>query len=73
MRHGRKSASNLFDGYKGAISADEESQLITAVEILHGNVYDAAKVKEIIEQTESNTGSQVDTVYRTIYKGRFLN
>jgi hypothetical protein len=28
MRHGRKSASRRFDGHKGAIAVDPESQLI---------------------------------------------
>lgn len=62
MRHGRKSSSNLFDGYKGAISVDGENQLITAVKVLPGNAHDSAGMNEMIEQTESNTGSDVETV-----------
>jgi len=41
MRHGRKSSSKLFNGYKAAIAVDSESQLITAVDVLAGNAGDA--------------------------------
>src|SRR6516162_3062829 len=34
MRHGRKSASQRFDGHKAAVAAEIESQLIRAVEVL---------------------------------------
>ena len=40
MRHGHKSSSRRFDGHKGAIVVDSDSQLITAVEVLPGNAPD---------------------------------
>ena len=34
MRHGHKSSSLRFDGYKAAVAVDTDSQLITAVDVL---------------------------------------
>ena len=41
MRHGRKSASKRFDGYKAAVAVDTDEPLITAVAVLAGNAPDA--------------------------------
>ena len=40
MRHGHKSSNRRFDGHKGSIVVDTDSQLITAVEVLPGNAPD---------------------------------
>ena len=60
MRHGRKSSSKRFDGHKAAIVVDTDSQLITAVEVLPGNVPDNLGALELVEQSESNTGVPVE-------------
>lgn len=60
MRHGHKSVSNRFEGHKLAIAADPESQLITAVDVLPGNANDSAPALELVEQSEENTGMQVE-------------
>ena len=60
MRHGHKSASKRFEGHKLAIAADPESQLITAVDVLPGNAYDSEGALELVEQSEENTGLQVE-------------
>ena len=60
MRHGRKSASKRFDGYKAAVAADTDEPLIVAVEVLAGNASDAEGALELVEQTETNTGCVVD-------------
>jgi transposase len=60
MRHGHKSASNHFEGHKLAIAADPENQLITAVDILPGNANDSAPALGLVEQSEENTGMQVE-------------
>jgi len=36
MRHGRKSSTGRFNGHKGAVAVDTESQLITAVDVIPG-------------------------------------
>lgn len=62
MRHGRKSASQRFDGYKASIAVDTESQLITALDVLPANAPDADSVQSLLEQTEQNTQTTVDTI-----------
>ena len=41
-RHGHKTAARGFDGYKGHIAIDPDSEIITATEVTGGNVGDAA-------------------------------
>ena len=59
MRHGRKSKSKRFDGHKGAVAVDPESQLITAVAVLGGNAPDNEKALELVEQSEQNAEVEV--------------
>jgi hypothetical protein len=60
MRHGRKSASRRFDGHKGAIAVDPESQLITAADVLPGNAPDHERALELVEQAEANAEGVVE-------------
>jgi hypothetical protein len=60
MRHGRKSASNRFDGHKAAIAVEPLSQIITAVDILPGNASDSTNVLDLLAATERSTGARVD-------------
>ena len=60
MRHGRKSSSKRFDGHKLAIVVETESQVITAVEVLPGNAPDREKALELVEESEQNTGMEVE-------------
>jgi hypothetical protein len=53
MRHGRKSAARRFDGHKGAIAVDPDSQLITAAAVLPGNAQDHEQALALVEQTEA--------------------
>lgn len=52
MRHGRKSASQRFNGHKAAVAVDMDSQLIGGVEVLAGNAGDQEKALELVHQTE---------------------
>jgi transposase len=61
MRHGRKSKSKRFDGYKATLAVDTESQLITATDVVAGNASDGANALALCEQSEENTGSEVET------------
>jgi hypothetical protein len=60
MRHGRKSAKKRFDGHKAAIAVDPESQLITAADVLAGNVQDHERALELVEQVEANADAMVE-------------
>jgi hypothetical protein len=59
MRHGRKSASNLFDGYKSSVVVDTESRLILAIEVFPGNSPDNKDALKLVRQAEANTGATV--------------
>ena len=60
IRHGHKSSSVRFDGYKAAVAVDTDSQLVTAVEVLPGNAPDNTGALELVEQSEHNTACQVE-------------
>ena len=62
MRHGRKSTSQRFDGYKLAVAVDVETQLITAVEVLPANAHDSAAAEPLVEGTERATGQKVTEI-----------
>ena len=60
VRHGHKSSSKLFNGHKAAVAVDTDSQLITAVDVLPGNAPDNTGALELVEQSEENTGVEVE-------------
>jgi hypothetical protein len=47
-RHGHKTAARGFDGYKGHVAVDPESELITATKVTAGNVGDAAPAADLL-------------------------
>ena len=59
MRHGHKSASVRFEGYKAAVAVDPESQLITAAAVLPGNAHDSEQALDLIKQSEENAQATV--------------
>lgn len=52
MRHGRKSSSHKFDGYKTHICEDPETELITNIGVTAGNVHDSEPSLELITEQE---------------------
>jgi len=55
-RHGHKTAARGFDGYKGHIAVDAESEIITATEVTAGNVGDASAAEVLLADVLTNTG-----------------
>ena len=47
-RHGHKTSSRGFDGYKGHAATDPDSEIITATTVTPGNVGDAAAAEDLI-------------------------
>src|SRR5215212_5609626 len=47
-RHGHKTAARGFDGYKGHVAVDPDSELITATTVTAGNVGDAAPAPDLL-------------------------
>lgn len=62
MRHGRKSASKRFDGYKGHVAVDTESELVTEVAVTPANVYDGEAVEPLLD----NEATHHDIVPQTV-------
>jgi hypothetical protein len=60
MRHGHKSKTRRFEGYKAAVAVDPESQLITAVDMLCAHAGDSVRALELVETSEENTGIKVE-------------
>jgi transposase len=67
MRHGHKSQSNRFDGYKlHAAATNTETPLITAVEVTPANEQDGPQAKVLIDQQDRPpTRVLGDTAYGT--------
>jgi hypothetical protein len=47
-RHGHKTAVRGFDGYKGHVATDPDSEIITATEVTAGNAGDASVAEQLI-------------------------
>jgi hypothetical protein len=62
QRHGHKSRTGSFTGYKGGLAVDPETQLVTAVDVVAGNAHDGDGAAALVEQSEHNTGSEVQQV-----------
>jgi len=49
-RHGRKTSAHGYDGYKGHLAIDPDSELITATTVTAGNSGDAVVVAELLAE-----------------------
>jgi hypothetical protein len=47
-RHGHKTVAHSFDGYKGHLAIDPDSELVTATAVTPGNVSDAVPAAELL-------------------------
>ncbi len=61
-RHGHKTEARGFDGYKGHVAIDPESEIITAAVVTAGNVGDA-KASEALLSRELAKKDEVEEVY----------
>lgn len=58
MRHGRKSASKKFDGYKVHITENRDNEWITNVEVTAGNIHDAEPSLDMVKEQEKTLGAK---------------
>src|ERR1035437_1729844 len=68
MRHGRKSASKKFDGFKVSTSMDQASELILDIEDMPAPLRDGQDLLPAIERVEEHVGV---TVVRAIVDGAY--
>jgi len=63
-RHGHKTAARGFDGYKGHVALDPDSELITATEVTAGNAADgsvgASLLREVLDETKTAPPEKVE-------------
>ena len=59
-RHGHKTSRRGFDGYKGHIAADPDSEIITATEVSAGNQGDAQTAADLITDLLPDTDTQAE-------------
>jgi hypothetical protein len=61
-RHGHKTAARGFDGYKGHIAIDPDSEIITATEVTAGNAGDASAAEALLHDVlaEDTTEPRVE-------------
>lgn len=62
MRHGHKSQSKGFDGYKAAIVADTDSGVILSTDVRGGNVHDKEGAKALVEEAAERADRDLDEV-----------
>ena len=62
MRHGRKSASRKFDGYKMDVMTDEATEVVLGVEIRPGNAGDGEGAAPLLAQVQAIEGVEVGTL-----------
>jgi transposase len=62
MRHGHKSHSKGFDGYKASVVAETKSGVILATDVRGGNVEDGQGAKELAEKAAECTGKELKEV-----------
>lgn len=62
MRHGRKSASRRFDGYKMDVITDEATELVLGVDVRSGNAGDGEGAAPLLGQVQAIEGVEVGTL-----------
>jgi hypothetical protein len=63
-RHGHKTSARGFDGYKGHIAADPDSEIITATGVTPGNSGDAEAAADLLTDMLPGTGTGDDAQAR---------
>jgi hypothetical protein len=62
MRHGHKSHSKGFEGYKAAIVAETGSGVILATDVRAGNVHDREGAADLVAQAAECSGQELEEV-----------
>jgi IS5 family transposase len=72
-RHGHKTSSRSFDGYKGHIAVDPDTEIITATVVTAGNAGDASVVDELLsdvlppqDEPGSSSDKEMDSQIATV-------
>ena len=66
-RHGHKTKARSFDGYKGHISIDPDSEIIVASEVTAGNVGDGEAARPLLEEAFESEREAKETSVDEVY------
>ena len=70
-RHGHKTAARGFDGYKGHVGIDPDTEIITATTVSAGNAGDASVAEDLISDLlDTRTRAEARTPARRRAPGR---
>jgi len=61
-RHGHKTSARGFDGYKGHIAIDPDSEIITSTVVTAANVSDGSVAKELLADVIPNAAATLETI-----------
>ncbi len=61
-RHGHKTSARGFDGYKGHVAVDPDSEIITGTVVTPGNAGDASVAEELIDDLLVDDATTEDTL-----------
>jgi hypothetical protein len=62
MRHGRKSQSKTFNGYKASVAVETGSGVILATDVRAGNVHDSEGAGDLVEEAGKRADRDVERV-----------
>lgn len=62
MRHGHKSVTQRFDGYKASVAVETETQVIGDVDIIPANVHDNTSAPALVTNSAAHLDALVDGV-----------
>jgi len=62
MRHGHKSHSKGFNGYKAGVVADADDGVILATDARPANMHDGEQAKELLDSAVESSGQELDRI-----------
>jgi hypothetical protein len=62
MRHGHKSKTQRFDGYKGSLAVESETKVITDVDVLPANVHDHRNAAQLIDNSATTLQAPIEGI-----------
>lgn len=68
-RHGHKTSARGFDGYKGHVAVDAESEIITATEVTAGNAGDASVAEALLADVLTSVDNAAPSEAESADKG----
>jgi hypothetical protein len=62
MRHGRKSATQRFDGYKASVAIETDSQVIADVDVLPANAHDSTNASSLVAESAKTLETTIEGI-----------